>query len=253
MGCFMNMIPEKMKNKRIQSVIPFLFTFANALFGFLSIIKTFEGDFISAAWCIVAAVVMDGLDGRMARYLGTEGELGLELDSLCDAVSFCLAPTVLLYSWYLQDFGHTWLFMSAAGFYLCAGLFRLARFNVTEQDQKGFFFGLPTTIAAFFLIQFVFYEKWIAQGPFNFFLKEKVMVGMIAFVAFLMISSLRFPAFKKPRISFVGTPITYAKILLVTCFTCWCAYHEYPLFLMILTGYIIGALGFNLFIRAKKN
>src|SRR3989338_6332165 len=92
---------KKSKQDQLKALIPFVFTFSNALFGFLSIIKTFEGDFVSAAWFIVAAVVMDGLDGRAARYLGTANELGGELDSLCDAVSFCLAPTVLFFCWYL--------------------------------------------------------------------------------------------------------------------------------------------------------
>ena len=239
-------------HKRIQVIIPFMFTFANALFGLLSIIKTFEGNFVFAAWCIVGAVVIDSLDGRVARYFGTQGALGLELDSLCDAISFCLAPTVLLYSWYLQDFGHTWLFMPAVGFFLCAGLFRLARFNICEQDQTSFFFGLPTTIAAFFLIQFVFYEKWMAQSICQFFLKEKVLVGIVAFVAFLMISSIRFPAFKNKKFSFIARPVTYIKLLLVICVTWWCAWHGYPLVLMLLTGYIIGGLLGNIFTRIKK-
>ena len=95
----------------LKTVVPFIFTFANVFFGFFSIIKTIEGDFIAAALSIIVAAVMDGIDGRLARYLGTDGDLGSELDSLCDAVSFCLAPAVLLYSWYLHGFGHAGLFM----------------------------------------------------------------------------------------------------------------------------------------------
>lgn len=236
---------------QLKKLIPFAFTFANALFGFLSIIKTFEEDFVSAAWFIIAAVIMDGLDGRAARYFGTENELGGELDSLCDAVSFCLAPTVLLYSWYLHDFGHVWIFLSAVGFYLCAGLFRLARFNITAADQSSFFFGLPTTIAAFFLVQFVFYKEWFAQGPYNVVISQKVMVGIVAFVGLLMISSLKFPAFKKVNLP-LKTPLTYIKICMLFGLMWWCAQHEYPFFLITLGMYIIGTLVFNGVLHTKS-
>src|SRR3989338_3074570 len=114
-------------SRHLKVLIPFFFTFGNVFFGFYSIIKTIEGDFIAAALCIMAAAIMDAIDGRLARFLGTAGDLGSELDSLCDAVSFCLAPSVLLYSWYLHDFGHAGLFVPALVLYLCAGLFRLAR------------------------------------------------------------------------------------------------------------------------------
>lgn len=236
--------------KNFKGLIPFAFTFANALFGFLSIIKTLEGEFVTAAWLIVAAAVMDGLDGRMARYFGTVGKLGGELDSLCDAISFCLAPTVLLYSWYLHDFGHAWLFLSAVGFYLCAGLFRLARFNVTEKDQSMFFFGLPTTIAAFFLMQFIFYKEWFATSSYSVVVSQKGMVGIIAFVGLLMISSLRFPAFKKARLP-LRTPATYLKLGLVIGLMWWCSQHGYPFLLIMFSFYILGALLFNGFINTK--
>jgi CDP-diacylglycerol---serine O-phosphatidyltransferase len=236
--------------QQIKILIPFVFTFSNALFGFFSIIKTFEGDFLSAAWFIVAAVIMDGLDGAAARYFGTTGALGGELDSLCDAISFCLAPTVLLYSWYLHDFGQAWLFLSAVGFYLCAGLFRLARFNVTEKDQSTFYFGLPTTIAAFFLIQFVFYQEWFVQGPYKVVLGPKVMVGIIVFVGLLMISSLRFPVFKKARMP--KTPLTYFKVALLLGLMWWSSQYDYPFFLIMLSVYIFGAVLFNGFTGTKR-
>lgn len=241
---------DQVTKKNIKAFIPFAFTFGNAIFGFLSIIKTLEGAFISAAWLIIAAAVMDGLDGRVARYLGTVGKLGGELDSLCDAISFCLAPTVLLYSWYLHDFGHAWLFLSAVGFYLCAGLFRLARFNVTEKDQSVVFFGLPTTIAAFFLMQFIFYKEWFAASSYRVMVSQNGMVGIIAFVALLMISSLQFPALKKARLP-LKTPATYLKLLLLIMLIWWCAQHGYPFLFIMISFYILGALIFNGFITTK--
>ena len=235
----------------IKPVIPFLFTFTNALFGLYAIIATFQGAFTTAAWCIIAAVIADGIDGRLARYFGTTGELGGELDSLCDAISFCLAPAVLLYTWYGYEGTHAWLFLSAAGFYLCAGLFRLARFNTTDTDQSIFYFGLPTTLAAFFLVQFIFYREWIAQGPFKFVLQEKTMIGILIFVGLLMISSLKFPVFKKTTLPIkkIGS---YIKIGAVTYCCYWSYHYDYPLFLIFITGYIMGTLLLNGLIKTKK-
>ena len=236
---------------RFKSAIPFLFTFSNALFGFLSIIKTIEGNFVVAALCIMAAAVMDAFDGRIARYLGTEGQLGTELDSLCDAVSFCLAPAVLMYSWYLHDFGHTSLFMISLGFYVCAGLLRLARFNITSADQSVFFLGLPTTIAAFFLVQIVLYQELFVQNSLHSILTEKVFVGLVAFIAFLMISSIRFPAFKKAKVS-LRNPGTYFKGFLLLGVSGWCAYKGYPFVLLGVSFYIFGAVFLSGIATAKK-
>jgi CDP-diacylglycerol--serine O-phosphatidyltransferase len=237
--------------KKIKQVIPFLFTFANALFGFLSIIKTIEGNFIEAALCIIAAALMDALDGRLARMLNVTGELGGELDSLCDAVSFCLAPTVLLYSWYLHNFNHVGLFMIPLGIYLCAGLFRLARFNVTTQDQHIFFFGLPTTIAAFFFAELILYDSLVSDAVLSSLLTEQVVAGILASVAFLMISSLRFPAFKKSATKGITTA-KIVRLALLFVAVAFCFYNGYPIVLMFLVSYIVGGVLFNGFTHAKK-
>ncbi len=233
------------RTKRVQQVqtsIPFIFTFANAFFGFLSITKSLEGEFVTAAWLILLAGVMDAFDGRLARYFGTVGELGGELDSLCDAISFCVAPAILLYSWYLHDFGHAGLFSVVVGMYLCAGLFRLARFNTGTKEESLFFFGLPTTIAGVFLAFLIVYHQWFEQKPaLHFVFNKASLVGIVAFFAFLMISSVRFPSFKKPNLS-LRMPLTYIKVLLVIGIMFWCWQHGYPFFLLILTGYIGGSL-----------
>jgi CDP-diacylglycerol--serine O-phosphatidyltransferase len=239
----------KRQHDRLKIVIPFIFTFANVFFGFLSIIKTIEGDFIAAALCIIVAAVMDGLDGRIARYLGTSGDLGSELDSLCDAVSFCLAPAVLLYSWYLHDFGHVGLFAPALVLYLCAGLLRLARFNLLDNDQHIFFLGLPTTIAALFFAQLVLYQQFVGE-TLPTVLDKNVLVGLVASMAFLMLSSLKFPAFKKPNFSFRRL-VTYFKIGFMVAIASWCYYYDYPFFLLLITAYILGSLLVNCFFKAK--
>lgn len=240
-----------MSNHQIKAVIPFIFTFANAGFGFLSIIKTIEGDFIWAALFIVLAAVMDGIDGRLARYFGTAGGLGSELDSLCDAISFCLAPAVLLYSWYLHDFGHVGLFIPVLIMYVCAGILRLAKFNMTVAQQQLFFLGLPTTIAAFFFAQLVLYQELVAETALNKILNEKVIVGLVASIALLMISSIQFPSFKKPNFS-VRTFATYLKLLAISGLIVWCLYAGYPFFLLLVTLYIVGSLFMHGWFRVKK-
>lgn len=126
-------------------------------FGFFSIIRSFKGDFTVAAYAIVAAAVFDLLDGRVARITKTESPFGAQYDSLCDLVSFGLAPSLLLFLWSLQPFGRAgWL---VCFFYTACGALRLARFNVyailtdndevhTEESSKSYFFGLPIPMAA---------------------------------------------------------------------------------------------------------
>lgn len=241
----------RISESSLKGAIPFLFTFANVSFGFLSIIKTIEGDFIAAALCIMAAALMDSIDGRLARFFGTAGDLGSELDSLCDAISFCLAPAVLLYSWYLHGFGNPGLFVPALVLYLCAGLLRLARFNLSDSDQTIFFLGLPTTVAAFFFAQIVLYHELVIDNTVTKLLNEKVLVGLVASIAFLMVSTVRFPAFKKTNLSLkrIGT---YLKISLIVALALWSLVYSYPFFLMIVSAYILGGLLFHGFIRLKK-
>ena len=175
--------------------LPYLFTFANALCGFLSILKTLEGAWVAAAYCIMLAAIMDMLDGRIARMLGSTSYLGMELDSLCDAISFCLAPAVLLYSWRLWQ-GGTWVLLVLI-LYLCAGLFRLARFNALGQMKQPYFLGLPTTIVAFFFANLIVYEGWLAQRSFfSFFIQGEVVTVLVGTLALLMISPVPFPSFK---------------------------------------------------------
>jgi CDP-diacylglycerol---serine O-phosphatidyltransferase len=135
----------KMGKKRYKEslhIIPYFFTFANALFGFLSVIAALKGNFILAASYIGLAACMDACDGRLARAFGSTSYLGAELDGLCDAISFCCAPPILLYCFYQDTMGIVGL--AILGSYLCAGLFRLAKFNTTKTTYNGYFSGLST-------------------------------------------------------------------------------------------------------------
>jgi len=128
-------------------ILPNLFTTAALFAGFFAIVQAMQGDFERAAMAIFIAMVLDGLDGRVARLTNTQSAFGAEYDSLADMVSFGAAPALVMYEWALRDLGRLgWI----AAFIYCAGAaLRLARFNTTlEVVDKRYFQGLPSPAAA---------------------------------------------------------------------------------------------------------
>lgn len=199
--------------KKTVQAFPYVFTFGNAFFGFIAVISAIEGSITQAATCILLAVLMDAFDGRVARYFGVTSTMGMELDSLCDAVSFCLAPMVIVYSVY--ETVSYWL-IAALTFYLCAGLFRLARFNTIEPAQSMYFFkGLPTTVAAIFIASVIFYRSWLAASVFAPLLAQAWMAFFVVIVAGLMISPFLYPAFKKNNSSRAPYYTLFSSLLFV--------------------------------------
>ena len=176
--------------KKSLFVIPYILTFSNAIFGFLSILKALEHDYTTAAVYIVMAAFLDGFDGRLARAIGSSSCFGMELDSLCDAISFCLAPTILLYSWFSDYIAGLGTLVLA--FYLCAGLTRLAKFNSTDQKTHFEFIGLPTTIAAFFIATLILYSNWMLCHSWKLLLYKQVLFPIVGIIALLMISPFKF-------------------------------------------------------------
>jgi CDP-diacylglycerol--serine O-phosphatidyltransferase len=128
-------------------LIPSLFTAGNLICGFFSIISTFNGNYLHAAYFIILANVLDGLDGYAARLTRSTSQFGVEFDSLADVVSFGVAPAILVYFWALVPWG-TWGWLAACTFVVCGAL-RLSRFNVQSiGPAKGHFVGLPIPAAA---------------------------------------------------------------------------------------------------------
>ena len=197
MGFTVKLKKFKKRGKQNLFVIPYFFTFANAIFGLLSVIQSLEGNFINAAYCIILAAIMDLFDGKLARALSSTSCLGMELDSLCDAVSFCFAPVILLYSVYFKQLGIIGILVLSL--YLCCGLLRLAKFNIissTETKDISYFVGLPTTVSAFLIAQFVINFKWISIIFLPFLQKPFSLALFVAAIAVLMISPVRFSSFK---------------------------------------------------------
>ena len=234
------------KYKSSLAVVPFFFTFANAILGLLSVCKALDIEYAAAAYCILLAAFMDGLDGRLARALGSTSILGMELDSLSDAISFCVAPVVLLYSWEVQDFGVIGFLVLAI--YLCAGIFRLAKFNISENAQENNFMGLPTPVAAFFLTGLVLYQDWIEMSFGYFLLQKNILFCSIIFISFLMISKIRFPSFKQCKlnkgISFYVFIIAMTLLLFVT--------RDYPIMMLLPICYIFTGFSKSCFINARR-
>lgn len=221
----------RQSGKKRLSFIPTLCTLANALFGFLAVIKALEGDFLSAAYCIVCAAFMDMIDGRIARFFGLASAFGMELDSLCDAVSFCFVPVIVLYCWGFHTQGFLGLCILA--FYLWCGLFRLARFNsVTCVDAK-YFIGLPTTISAVCLASLLAHMPSIDAQSAQVTMQCSMFI--VAILSLLMISTLRFAGCKRlPKIARLSVTMLITACLIVCAALC-----AWPLKLLIPFGYVL--------------
>jgi len=182
-------LKEKVAERGVY-LLPSLFTTMGLFSGFYSLIASIQGNFEIAAWAILAAAVFDMLDGRVARLLHAETDFGAEYDSLCDMLSFGVAPAILLYFWALVNLGpdlHRLAWLGAFFLVACAAI-RLARFNTKlEVQDKRYFQGLPTPGAALLIAMAVLYH---VDG--NFEPSPWLWFAMSVFLAWLMVSNVRF-------------------------------------------------------------
>lgn len=172
-------------------VLPNLITTMNLFFGFAAIIQAIEKNYMWAAYAIVAAAVFDTLDGRVARLTQSMSKFGAEYDSLCDLVSFGVAPGILLFLWSLQPFGRIgWL---ASFLFAACGALRLARFNVqVTVIEKGYFQGLPIPMAAGIVASSVLAYDNLGWDPQRSF----ILLFMTIVLSFVMVSTFRYRSFK---------------------------------------------------------
>ena len=205
-----NLTPKERRRKALRkhlSIIPNSCTSMNLVCGFMSILMASHGEFLAASWLVLIANIFDILDGRLARLTSVESLFGAELDSLCDLVSFGVAPAFLVYTRYFKDDGSVLGMLVAVIFVLCGAL-RLARFNVTPHSHKDVFEGMPIPGGAGILVTMVIFEMLY----FSFLRIPQFVVAIIVVItAFLMVSKIEYPAMKK-------TPKTSKKrILGVAC------------------------------------
>ena len=181
--------------RRVVVVIPSAFTLGNLFFGFWSIISAFNGNFRQAGWFVLYAGILDSLDGRVARRMGTGSRFGAELDSLVDLVSFGVAPALLIYFLEFSSAGRFgWI---VAFLYVVAAALRLARFNVLAHSKPppGWFVGLPSpaagvTLASYYAFsQTELYRRSLAYLD----LSHQGLVYLVLGVAVLMYSRVMYP------------------------------------------------------------
>lgn len=182
----------------MRKMLPNAFTIGNLLLGMTAILLCLQGYDKWAAIVVLAGMVVDGVDGRLARALGVESDFGRELDSLADIVTFGAAPAVIMYEVQLHALG---LFGGAiAVLFPVAGAVRLARFNIRDARTRHFV-GLPITAAGAIMAAFTLYR---GLAPTDWL----PVVSLVA--TFLMVSRVRYPDFKKaslPRMTFTVVPL----------------------------------------------
>jgi len=230
-------------------LLPNLFTTAALFAGFYAIVQAMNGNFEYSSIAVFIAMVLDGLDGRVARLTGTQSEFGAEYDSLSDMVSFGVAPALIVYEWALKEMGQ-WGWIIAFIYCACAAL-RLARFNTNiEVVDKRFFQGLPSPAAAALIAGLV----WVT---IDFQVQGSDIKGLASivtlFAGLTMVSNIPYYSGKefnlRRRVPF------FTVLLLVLFFFVLIPSHP-PLVLFILfavyafSGYFVKLWRFG---RSKKN
>ena len=222
-------------------LLPNAFTTAALFCGFYAIVMAMNQKFEHAAWAIFIAMVLDGLDGRVARLTNTQSEFGAQYDSLSDMVSFGAAPALVMYEWSLRGLGKLgWI----AAFVYCAGAaLRLARFNTNiEVVDKRYFQGMPSPSAAALMAGFILMILDL-EADVSGLDMAWVTWGIAIFAGLTMVSNVPFYSFKdvnfRKPVPFIGVfliALGLALIAIKPAATLW------PLFAIYgLSGYVVAA------------
>jgi CDP-diacylglycerol--serine O-phosphatidyltransferase len=227
------MVAAKRGIRRGVALLPSLFTLANLFCGWSCVVYAMRGELETAAPFIGVAMVLDMLDGRIARMTGTASEFGVQLDSLADIISFGLAPAVLAYAWGLAPLGRLgW----AVGFlFVTAAALRLARFNIQKNTDKRYFVGLASPAAGAIVASTVFYYPQGFQAKPAAYLA----VGLVVVPALLMVSTMRFRSFKTID---VGVRRRYQTLIVLA--GALALLVTYPHEVLLLMAYMYLASGF---------
>jgi CDP-diacylglycerol--serine O-phosphatidyltransferase len=210
-------VNEEIRRRRGIYILPSLFTTASLFAGFYAIVQAMNGNFEYAPLAIFISMIMDALDGRVARLTHTESDFGAQYDSLVDMVSFGLAPSLIMYEWALSGMGKLgWL---AAFIYTAGAGLRLARFNVqVGTADKRYFRGLPSPAAAALVIGLV----WVLHSA-GVPGKEISILALLMTVSagVLMVSNIRYRSFKDldlrgrvPFMTILAVPLLFVLIFL---------------------------------------
>jgi CDP-diacylglycerol--serine O-phosphatidyltransferase len=223
---------ERRRPRRGVYLLPSLFTMGSMFCGYACIVYAMRGEFATAAPFIGFAIVIDMLDGRIARMTGTTSDFGVEFDSLADIISFGVAPAVLSFAWGLQPLGRVgW----AAGFlFVAAAAVRLARFNIQAGSQdKRYFVGMPSPAAAGIPAATVYAYPWGFQSN----VEAVPVLAMVIVPALLMVSTIRFRSFKNLDLQ---ARRTYPVLLLLALGLALLAAHPELILVCLAYGYLAG-------------
>lgn len=196
-------------------LLPNLFTTAALFSGFYAIIAAMNGNFIHASVAVFISMILDGLDGRVARLTRTQSAFGAEYDSLADMVSFGIAPALIAFTWALAPLGKVgWI---AAFIYAVGAALRLARFNtmIGSQDKR-YFTGLPSPSAAAIVAGVI----WASSNAgITGEQMASLMALLVPITGLLMVSNVKYRSFKdlniKGRVPFVVLLIAVLVLVLI--------------------------------------
>ena len=230
-------------------ILPSALTMANLFFGIWAIVSAARGEFSRAGWLIVWAGLADMLDGRVARYTQTGSRFGEELDSLVDAISFGVAPALIIFHLFLANAPIGW---AASFVYVAAAVMRLARFNIEQAGgAKAHFHGLPSpsagmTLATFYpFSQTPFFQEYLAYLPWT-----DIMTGSLVLLGGLMMSHIPYAVVPKFGFHTAKGRITLALMLisLIAAITVP-EYYFFPMLMLYVSWAVIKALLLGLFER----
>jgi CDP-diacylglycerol---serine O-phosphatidyltransferase len=225
---------------RFTKMIPNIFTLGNLYCGFLSVGVAAHGQYKNAAILILIGMMLDSMDGRLARMLNVDSDLGKELDSLADIITFGIAPSFLVYYTYFFHFGLMGL--AVAGLFPLFGAFRLARFNISSKKASlHYFVGVPITAAGGILAILTLFGSIIPH-----------IVTTVIFTAlcFLMVSKTHIPSLKEVPLPKYGTIVTLFLICLF--YAIYKSHYRHFPFLLYIAGPLYVAYIAYRFIKGKN-
>lgn len=232
---------EPVRRARGVYLLPNALTTGCLFSGFYAVIAAIDGNFDRAGLAVFAAMLFDGLDGRVARWTRTESAFGKEYDSLADMVAFGLAPAIVMYQWgaeRIAEYGRAWgrFGWVATFFFAVAAALRLARFNTRSAQDKRYFEGLPSPSAAAVVASFVWFSStW--RGPGG--LTELILAFVVtALAGALMVSA--FPYMSLKQID-VDKRVRYYYFVVVPLFLALIAIDPPTMLLAMFSTYALSA------------
>ena len=236
--------PKRRRLVRSIFVLPSLFTVGNIFCGYYAILATMNGRYAPAALSIGIAIILDMLDGRIARLTNSSTDFGLQLDSLADVISFGIAPSVLALVWGLSHANPRLAWIAAFTFTIC-GAMRLARFNVQAGNLRHFV-GLPIPAGGGAIAAIVHFFPQPIQNPIG----SNLMLAAVFLLAFLMVSTIRYSSLKHLTLG----RKSHLTILVMALLLAAVVYLSRPTLLVLATAYAVSGPAARLYgmLRRKK-